>query len=83
MSVGPTASGKSQLALQLAQQTQGEIVNADSVQVYRYVDIGTAKPSQEERGLVPHHLFDFVEPPHQYTAGEYRRDARNVIPRSI
>ncbi len=60
--VGPTASGKSELALTLSQSLDGEIVNADSMQVYRYFDIGTAKPSAQERSRVRHHLVDIVEP---------------------
>lgn len=60
--VGPTASGKTELALRIAQTAGGEIVNADSVQVYRHFEIGTAKPSAAERALVPHHLLDFADP---------------------
>lgn len=72
--VGTTASGKSDWALQLAQQTDGVIVNCDSVQVYQKLDIGSAKPSLEERALVPHYLFDYVAPPQEMTAGQYERD---------
>ena len=60
--VGPTATGKSILALHLAQRFRGEIISADSVQVYRGLDIGTAKPSAEDRRMVPHHLVDICEP---------------------
>ena len=60
--VGPTATGKSKLALELAQRFGGEIVNGDSRQVYRHIDIGTAKPSVKERALVPHHLIDIIDP---------------------
>lgn len=73
--VGPTAAGKSALALRLAQRCGGEIVSADSRQVYRYLDIGTAKPTPEERTLVPHHLIDVRFPDEYYSAGEYARDA--------
>jgi tRNA dimethylallyltransferase len=76
---GPTASGKSQAALALAERFDGEIVNADSMQVYRRLDIGTAKPSAAERARVPHHLFDLVEPDVQYDAGRYARDAAAAI----
>lgn len=71
---GTTASGKSHWALELAQKYGGAIVNCDSIQVYKEIEIGTAKPSLEERALVPHYLFDFISPPHEYTAGEYTRD---------
>ena len=60
--VGPTGVGKSALALRLAERFDGEIVSADSRQVYRYMDVGTAKPSREDRGAVPHHLLDIVDP---------------------
>jgi tRNA dimethylallyltransferase len=73
---GPTASGKSACAIRLAERFQGEIVNADSMQVYRYLDIGTAKPSVNERARVPHHLIDVVLPSEIYSAGRYRSDAR-------
>src|SRR5690349_8483648 len=60
--VGPTASGKTELALELCQRIAGEIVSADSVQVYRYFDRGTGKPSAEQRARAAHHLVDVVEP---------------------
>lgn len=69
--VGPTASGKSELALRLAEGSGGEIVNADSVQVYRYFDIGSAKPSSAELARVPHHLVDVVEPTAPLDAGQW------------
>ncbi|MGZ3768016.1 MAG: tRNA (adenosine(37)-N6)-dimethylallyltransferase MiaA [Bdellovibrio sp.] len=72
--VGSTASGKSEWALKLAQQTSGVIVNCDSVQIYKKLNIGTAKPTQEEQALVPHYLLDYVEPPEEMTAGKYSRD---------
>ncbi len=77
--VGPTASGKSELALYLAEQFDGEIVNYDSVQIYRHLDIGTAKPSLEERARVPHHMIDVREPTEVFTAGDYQREARRVL----
>lgn len=73
--VGPTASGKSAIALELAERLGGEIVNADSRQVYRGMDIGTAKPSLADRQRVPHHLYDIVEPTETYSLALYRRDA--------
>jgi tRNA dimethylallyltransferase len=73
---GPTATGKSTLALQLAERFGGEVVNADSMQVYRFLDIGTAKPSLEDRSRVPHHVFDVVTPDVPYSAGRYLEDAR-------
>ena len=76
---GPTASGKTTLAVALAERFQGEIVNCDSVAVYREFTLGTAKPSPEERASVPHHLLDFVEPGSFLTAGEYARQARRVL----
>jgi len=78
---GPTASGKSACAIRLAERFRGEIVNADSMQVYRYLDIGTAKPSVRERARVPHHLIDVVLPSEIYSAGRYRSDARAAADR--
>lgn len=71
--LGPTASGKSDLALSLAARWQGEILSADSVQVYRRLDIGSAKPSPAERLVVPHHLIDLVEPDQGFSVAVYRR----------
>ena len=76
---GPTASGKSALALTLAREFPVEIVNADSLQVYRRFDIGTAKPTAAERGEVPHHLIDVADPGEPYDAGRYVRDAERAI----
>jgi tRNA dimethylallyltransferase len=73
--VGPTASGKSTLGIELALKLNGEIINCDSVQVYRDIQIATAKVSDEERKGVPHHLLDFVPSHVKYTAGEWARDA--------
>ncbi len=75
---GPTASGKTEIAIALARRFDGEIVNADSMQVYRYMDVGTAKPTAEERLTVPHHLFDVVDPDEDYSAGRYAKEARAV-----
>lgn len=75
---GPTGSGKTDLAIRLAKRFDGEIVNADSMQVFRFMDIGTAKPTPEERLSVPHHLFDVVNPDESYSAGRYAKEARAV-----
>ena len=77
--VGPTGSGKTALALALAERFTGEIVNCDSVAIYRDFNIGSAKPSAEERARAPHHLFDAIDPSHYMTAGEYARRARQVL----
>jgi tRNA dimethylallyltransferase len=77
--VGPTGSGKSELALRIAQDLGGEIVNCDSLQVYRCFDIGTAKVPPAERRGIPHHLIDFVEPTALFTAGEYAEAGRAVL----
>lgn len=77
--VGPTNSGKSTLGIELALRTNGEIINCDSVQVYRDIQIATAKVPVEERRGVPHHLIDFVAPECNYTAGQWARDAINEI----
>jgi len=76
---GPTASGKSALALEIAERVGGEIVNADSRQIYRFMDVGTAKPRPEERGRVPHHLFDVVTPDVRFDASRYRELARAAV----
>jgi tRNA dimethylallyltransferase len=77
--LGPTAVGKSALAIQLAREFRGEIVSADSRQVYRGMDIGTAKPSEEERRVVPHHLLDVVNPDEPFTLAEYQHRAGAAI----
>lgn len=77
--VGPTASGKTALSLALAERFAGEIVNCDSVAVYREFEIGTAKPSADERSRAPHHLLDIVAPDEVFTAGEYARRARTLL----
>ena len=76
---GPTASGKSELALRLAEQLNAEIVNADSMQVYRDMDIGTAKPSAAERARVPHHLIDIVDPDQSFSAADFAAAADAAI----
>lgn len=77
--LGPTASGKTALSLHVAEQMQGEIINCDSVAVYRELEIGTAKPLKEERQRVPHHLIDIAGPEELVTAGDYSRRARQAI----
>jgi tRNA dimethylallyltransferase len=77
--LGPTASGKSSLAIVLARRFQAEVISCDSVAVYRDFEIGTAKPSHDERAQVPHHLIDVTEPGEPFTAGEYARQARAAI----
>src|SRR5690349_2265747 len=77
--LGPTASGKSALAIALAERLGGEVIACDSTQVYRGFDIGTAKPSADERRGVPHHLIDVVSPAEVFSAGEYRRRALEVL----
>ena len=73
--VGPTASGKTALAIALAARLGGEILSCDSMQIYRDMDIGTAKPTAKERAAVPHHLIDFLSPETPYSASDYARDA--------
>jgi tRNA dimethylallyltransferase len=77
--VGPTASGKTEVAIHLAQMTDGEIVSADSRQVYRYLDIGTAKPSRAQLNQVKHHFIDEKNPDELFTAGQFGIDGRRVV----
>ncbi len=77
--LGPTASGKSALGIWLAQQLRGEVVACDSTQLYRGFDVGTAKPSVEERQAIPHHLIDVLDPQEEATAGSYRERATVVL----
>ncbi|MBI5281557.1 MAG: tRNA (adenosine(37)-N6)-dimethylallyltransferase MiaA [Candidatus Solibacter usitatus] len=76
---GPTGTGKSHLALSLAREFRGEIVNCDSLQLYRYLDIGTSKPPPRDRLAIPHHLFDLLNPAEVYNAGDYAAAARPVL----
>ena len=76
--LGPTASGKSSLALQAAPILGGEIVNCDALQLHRLLEIGTAKPSREQREQIPHHLYDILEPDQYFNAGNYMVRARKV-----
>jgi len=77
--LGPTASGKSDLGIRIAQDIKAEIINADSLQLYRHFDIGTAKPSIEDRNNIPHHLIDIINPEEEYNAGLFKKDADNLI----
>jgi len=77
--VGPTASGKSRIGIALARAFDGEIVGCDAIQVYRQMDIGTAKVPPEEREGIPHHMIDVSDPDREFSAGDYQRRARTVI----
>ena len=77
--LGPTASGKTELAIRLAKKFQGEIVSADSRQVYKGLDIGTAKPAKREKRGIPHHLLDVVSPKKRYTVAQYQKAAQKAI----
>ena len=77
--VGPTAVGKTELAIEVAKQLDGEIISADSMQVYRGLDIGTAKPSEEERQGIPHHLLDVVDPTEEFSVADYLRMVEEVL----
>ena len=77
--LGPTGSGKTALSLALAERCNGEVVSCDSVAVYRGMELGTAKPTREERARVPHHLIDMAEPDEPFTAGAYSRAARAAL----
>ena len=76
---GPTASGKTALSVELAKRLDGEIVSADSMQIYKYMDIGSAKPDQAEKQGIPHHLMDVAEPTQNFSLGDYLVLAREVI----
>ena len=73
--LGPTASGKTATALEIARNIPCEIISVDSALVYRDMDIGTAKPSLEEQAAVPHHLIDIIDPAETYSAAQFREDA--------
>jgi tRNA dimethylallyltransferase len=77
--VGPTASGKSHLAMEIASKIKAEIISADSMQIYRYMDIGTGKPSPDDRRRIPHHLLDIIFPDETFSAANYKERARDVI----
>ena len=71
---GPTGSGKSEVAISLAKEFNGELICSDSMQVYRQMDVGTAKPSLQEQNLIPHHQRDLINQDENYSAGQYARD---------
>lgn len=77
--VGPTASGKTEYAINIAKERNGEIVSCDSMQIYKYMDIGTAKATADERAQVPHHMIDFVDPGYNYSVADFVKDARLCI----
>ena len=77
--IGPTAIGKTALSIDLAKKFNGEIISADSMQIYKYMDIGTAKVTKEEMDGIPHHLIDFIYPDEEYTVSNYQRDATRLI----
>lgn len=77
--MGPTASGKTEVAVRLAERLDGEVISVDSMQIYRGMDIGTAKPSLLDRRGVPHHLIDIVDPEEEYSVAEFRRQGRLII----
>jgi len=77
--VGPTAVGKTELAIKVAKKVDGEIISADSMQVYRGLDIGTAKPTEEEREGIPHHLLDVVDPSEEFSVADYQKMVEKVL----
>ena len=76
---GPTASGKTALSIELAKKINGEIISADSMQIYKDMNIGTAKPTEEEKQGIEHYLLDFVSPEERYSVAQYKQDAKNAI----
>jgi tRNA dimethylallyltransferase len=77
--MGPTASGKTTLSVQLAQALNGEIISVDSALVFKGMNIGTAKPTEEERGGIPHHLIDILDPAESFSTGQFRKKALNIM----
>ena len=75
---GPTASGKTKLSIELAKQINGEIISSDSMQIYKWMDIGTAKVTKEEADGIKHYLIDIVEPNERYTVSNFKKDAENA-----
>jgi tRNA dimethylallyltransferase len=76
---GPTGVGKTELSIELAKKIKGEIICADSRQIYKYLNIGTAKPEKNKMQEVPHHLFDYLEPDQEYSVAEYKKDVERII----
>lgn len=77
--VGPTASGKTRLSIELAKRIDGEIISCDSMQIYKYMNIGTAKPTKDEMGNIPHHMIDVVFPDEQFSVAKYKKMAEEKI----
>ena len=77
--IGPTASGKTALSIEIAKKFNGEIISADSMQIYKEMNIATAKPTVEEMDGVPHHLMDFLDPTEEYSVAQFVEEARNII----
>ena len=77
--IGPTGVGKTKLSVELAKKINAEIINCDSMQVYKELNIGTAKVTEEEKDNIPHHLLDIVEPNELYTVYDYQKDCRRKI----
>ena len=77
--VGPTASGKTRMAVELAQRHNGEVISADSMQIYRTMDIGTAKPTKEEMGGIPHHMIDVADPEEDFSVARYVEMAARCV----
>ena len=80
---GATASGKTGFAVEMAKRLEGEVVSADCMLVYRGMDIGTAKPTEEEKGGIPHHMIDVVEPTRNYSVGDYEAQAHPIVERLL
>ena len=76
---GPTASGKTALSIELAKRIDGEIVSADSMQIYKEMNIGTAKPDDKEKQNIKHYMLDIIAPNERYSVADYKRDAKNAI----
>lgn len=76
---GPTASGKTALSIELAKKINGEVISADSMQIYKEMDIGTAKVTKEEADGIEHHLIDFVSPDERYTVSDFKKDSEKII----
>ena len=81
--LGPTATGKTKFSIKLAEESNGEIISADSMQVYRGMDIGTAKPPLEERKNIPHHLIDIINPDEEWTVSDFIASTKKIIPEII
>ena len=77
--IGPTASGKTALSVEIAKRFGGEIISADSMQIYKYMDIATAKPTEDEKQGIPHHLMDFVEPSESFSVARFCELAAKAI----